>query len=181
MEDMQQKRPMDRLVCGDVGFGKTEVRCERPSRPFWMANRRRLLFPQPFWPFQHYHSFRMRFENFPPKIEFLSRFKTPKDSRLIREKIRQGAIDIIIGTHKLLSNQLHFFDLGLVVIDEEHRFGRGPQRETQTLEILRGFFNPHCYSHSQNLTIVPFWVEGSFTYKNASPKTPIHPKSYRKG
>ncbi|QDP01751.1 transcription-repair coupling factor [Thalassotalea sp. PS06] len=121
--DMLDDKPMDRLVCGDVGFGKTEVAMRAA---FVAANDNKqvvVLVPTTLLAQQHYENFRDRFANWPINIEVLSRFKTPKQQKQIIENIKAGKIDILIGTHKLLSDDIKFNDLGLLIVDEEHRFG----------------------------------------------------------
>ncbi|TKB44112.1 transcription-repair coupling factor [Thalassotalea mangrovi] len=121
--DMLDDKPMDRLVCGDVGFGKTEVAMRAA---FVAANDNKqvvVLVPTTLLAQQHYENFRDRFANWPINIEVLSRFKTPKQQKQIIEQIGNGKVDILIGTHKLLSDDIRFHDLGLLIVDEEHRFG----------------------------------------------------------
>ena len=123
LKDLQKEHPMDRLVCGDVGFGKTEVAMRASFKVVADQKQVAILVPTTILALQHHVTFTERFKNFPINIEFLSRFKSPKESKEIREKLSSGNIDIIIGTHKLLSKNIHFLDLGLVIIDEEQRFG----------------------------------------------------------
>lgn len=123
IKDLQAARPMDRLICGDVGFGKTEV----AMRAAFLAvqNNRQVcvLVPTTLLAGQHFETFRDRFAQFPIKIELLSRFRSAKETEQIIEAIKNGRIDIIIGTHKLFSKDLAYQNLGLLIIDEEHRFG----------------------------------------------------------
>jgi transcription-repair coupling factor (superfamily II helicase) len=121
--DLQKSHPMDRLVCGDVGFGKTEVAVRAA---FKMVNEGRqvaVLVPTTILAEQHMNTFRERMEAFPVSIEMLSRFRTAKESKAIVEGLRDGTVDIVIGTHKLLGKDVRFRDLGLLVVDEEQRFG----------------------------------------------------------
>ena len=134
LQDMQSERPMDRLVCGDVGFGKTEV-AMRASYLCVLDNKQVcILVPTTVLCLQHYNSFVERFAGTPVVIDSLSRFKTAKQSREILEKLEAGKIDIIIGTHKLLSEKIKYHDLGLVVVDEEQRFGVGHKEK---LKLIR--------------------------------------------
>lgn len=123
IEDMQKPKPMDRLICGDVGFGKTEVAMRAAFKAILDQKQVAVLVPTTVLALQHFNSFQKRFKEFPVKIEFLSRFKTPKQTKEILERLETGNLDIIIGTHKLLSNKIKYKDLGLVVVDEEQRFG----------------------------------------------------------
>ena len=123
ISDLTSPRPMDRLVCGDVGFGKTEVAMRAAFIAVSDSKQVSVLVPTTVLAFQHYNSFCERFKGFPIRIEFLSRFKTPKEARAIIEDLNLGKIDIIIGTHKLLGDSIKFKDLGLIIIDEEQRFG----------------------------------------------------------
>lgn len=123
LEDMQKSKPMDRLVCGDVGFGKTEVAMRASFKAVLDNKQVAVLVPTTVLAYQHYNTFIKRFKNFPVNIEFISRLKTAKEVKEIIEKLEEGKIDILIGTHKLLSSKIKYNDLGLLVIDEEQRFG----------------------------------------------------------
>ena len=123
LEDMQKDRPMERLICGDVGFGKTEVAMRAAFKAVLDHKQVAVIVPTTILAFQHYGSFKTRFENIPVNINFLSRFHSLKESKEIRNKLKIGGIDIIIGTHKILSSNIEFLDIGLVIVDEEHRFG----------------------------------------------------------
>ena len=114
---------MDYLVCGDVGFGKTEVAMRAAFKAVLDQKQAAVLVPTTVLALQHFHSFSKRFKDFPITIEFISRFKSAKETKEIIEKLEAGKIDIIIGTHKLLSDKVKFADLGLVIVDEEQRFG----------------------------------------------------------
>ncbi len=134
LSDMQKGIPMDRLVCGDVGFGKTEVALRAA---FVAANdgyQVAVLVPTTILAEQHYHNFKDRFANTAVRVDFLSRFKTQKEQTAAVKALREGTIDIIIGTHKLLSKAVKFKRLGLVIVDEEHRFG---VRQKERLKELR--------------------------------------------
>ncbi len=134
LEDMQQQHPMDRLVCGDVGFGKTEVAMRAAMKAVLDKKQVVLLVPTTVLALQHYHSFKKRFEQFPVNIDFLSRFKSAKEKADVIKRITDGKIDIIIGTHAVLSEKLEFYDLGLLVIDEEHRFGVAHKEKLKVLK-----------------------------------------------
>lgn len=134
LQDMQSDKPMDRLVCGDVGFGKTEVAMRAAFFAVQNGKQVALLVPTTLLAQQHYQNFLDRFADWPIQIEVLSRFKTGKEQQSIIDRLEQGKIDIIIGTHKLLQTTIQFKSLGLVIIDEEHRFG---VRQKERLKALR--------------------------------------------
>ncbi len=122
-KDMENPTPMDRLLCGDVGYGKTEVAMRAAFKAVRDSKQVAVLVPTTILAEQHFQSFSKRFEGFPVKVEVLSRFKSPKEEVEIKEDAAKGKVDILIGTHKLLSNTLKFKDLGLLIVDEEQRFG----------------------------------------------------------
>lgn len=122
-KDMESQRAMDRLVCGDVGFGKTEVAIRAAFKAVMAGKQVALLCPTTVLAFQHHNTFVERFKNYPVQIDFISRFKTAAQVSSLRKKVKAGAIDIIIGTHSLLSEKNKFKNLGLLIIDEEQRFG----------------------------------------------------------
>ena len=121
--DMESTQPMDRLLCGDVGYGKTEVAMRAAFKAVQDSKQVAVLTPTTVLSFQHYESFKRRFANFPVNIEMISRFRTAKEQKQILEKVAEGKVDILIGTHRVLSKDLKFQDLGLLVVDEEQRFG----------------------------------------------------------
>ncbi len=121
--DMESALPMDRLLCGDVGYGKTEVAMRAAFKAVQDSKQVAVLTPTTVLAFQHYETFKRRFAAFPIIIEMISRFRTPKQQKEIVEKIEQGKVDILIGTHRVLSQDIKFPDLGLLVVDEEQRFG----------------------------------------------------------
>jgi transcription-repair coupling factor (superfamily II helicase) len=121
--DMEATTPMDRLLCGDVGYGKTEVAMRAAFKAVSDNKQVAVLAPTTVLAFQHYETFKRRFAAFPLTIEMISRFRSPKQQKEIVEKVEQGKVDILIGTHRLLSKDISFPDLGLVVVDEEQRFG----------------------------------------------------------
>src|SRR3990172_8595789 len=121
--DMTEPKPMDRLVCGDVGYGKTEVAIRAAFKAVLDGKQVAVLVPTTVLASQHLQTFQGRMSSFPVKIEMLSRFKSPREQREIVKKLREGGIDIVIGTHKLLQKDIVFNDLGLIVVDEEQRFG----------------------------------------------------------
>lgn len=123
MSDMEKPRPMDRLICGDAGFGKTEIAMRASFKAAMDGKQTAFLVPTTLLADQHYDNFISRFKNHPVNIEAVSRFKTAAESKKIFRKLSDGLIDIIIGTHKLLGEKIKFKNLGLLIIDEEHKFG----------------------------------------------------------
>ncbi len=121
--DMERPRPMDRLVCGDVGFGKTEVALRAAFKAVQDGKQVAILVPTTVLAQQHEHTFKERFDHFPVRIEVLSRFRSPRQQKATIDGLSRGLIDVVIGTHRLLSEDVRFKDLGLLVIDEEQRFG----------------------------------------------------------
>jgi transcription-repair coupling factor (superfamily II helicase) len=121
--DMESALPMDRLLCGDVGYGKTEVAMRAAFKALGDSKQAAILAPTTVLAFQHYETFRRRFAAFPVRIEMLSRFRSEKEQKKTLEELEAGKVDIIIGTHRLLSRDVKFQDLGLLVVDEEQRFG----------------------------------------------------------
>jgi transcription-repair coupling factor (superfamily II helicase) len=134
INDMASIKPMDRLVCGDVGFGKTEVAMRAAYKAVLDSKQVCILVPTTVLAFQHYNSFLERFKDFPVNIELLSRFKTPAQSKEIIANLAEGKVDIVIGTHKLLSDKIKYHDLGLVIVDEEHRFGVGHKEKLKLIK-----------------------------------------------
>ncbi|MBJ6137466.1 transcription-repair coupling factor [Marinobacter litoralis] len=133
-EDMTSEQPMDRLVCGDVGFGKTEVAMRAAFLATWSGKQVAVLVPTTLLAQQHYESFRDRFSDTPVSIELLSRFRSSTQTSNAMSAIEEGKADIVIGTHKLLQGDVKFKNLGLVIIDEEHRFG---VQQKEKLKALR--------------------------------------------
>src|SRR5271163_3875848 len=121
--DMESSMPMDRLLCGDVGYGKTEVAMRAAFKAVQDGKQVAVLTPTTVLSFQHFETFKKRFKQFPINIEMISRFRSPKEQKSILERVESGRVDILIGTHRLLSKDLKFHDLGLLVVDEEQRFG----------------------------------------------------------
>ncbi|MGH9456374.1 MAG: transcription-repair coupling factor, partial [Thermoanaerobaculia bacterium] len=121
--DMESRRPMDRLLCGDVGYGKTEVAMRAAFKSVMDGKQVAVLAPTTILAYQHYRTFLRRFASFPVTIELLSRFRSPKEQKAIAAKLETGEIDIVVGTHRLLGKGSKFKELGLLVIDEEQRFG----------------------------------------------------------
>lgn len=122
-KDMEEPVPMDRLLCGDVGYGKTEVAMRAAFKSVMEGKQAAILTPTTVLAYQHYDTFRNRFAPFPVKVELLSRFRSLKEQKELVKKVETGEIDVVIGTHRILSKDVRFKDLGLVVVDEEQRFG----------------------------------------------------------
>ncbi len=123
VRDMESDKPMDRLVCGDVGYGKTEVAIRGAFKSVLDGKQAAVLVPTTILAQQHLETFRSRYKGYPINVEMLSRFRSPKEQKEILERVKKGDVDIIIGTHRLLQADVHFKDLGLLIIDEEQRFG----------------------------------------------------------
>ena len=134
LRDLQSSQPMDRVVCGDVGFGKTEVAVRAAFAAASAGRQVAVLVPTTLLAEQHYRNFRDRFADWPLKVEVLSRFKTKKEIEAELQKVSEGGIDVIVGTHRLLQPDVKFKDLGLVIVDEEQRFG---VRQKEALKALR--------------------------------------------
>ena len=134
-EDMESSRPMDRLLCGDVGFGKTEVAIRAAFKAATDGKQVAVLVPTTILALQHYRSFRERLRDFPVTIEYLNRTKSAKDTSRILEDLASGKIDILIGTHKMLGKDVEFNDLGLLIIDEEQRFGVSAKEKLTQLRV----------------------------------------------
>ncbi len=136
MSDMASTKPMDRVVCGDVGFGKTEIAIRAAFIAVQNNKQVAILVPTTLLAQQHLENFKNRFANWPIQVDVLSRFRTSKEQNKILEQLKEGKIDIIIGTHKLLQSDIQFNQLGLVIIDEEHRFGVKQKEKLKALRSL---------------------------------------------
>ncbi|MGH7729792.1 MAG: transcription-repair coupling factor, partial [Candidatus Eiseniibacteriota bacterium] len=138
--DMEAARPMDRLICGDVGYGKTEVAVRAAFKAVQDGRQVAILVPTTILAQQHWLTFKERLADFPVQVEVLSRFRTAKEQKDVIQRLSAGRVDIVIGTHRLLSKDVRFHDLGLVVIDEEHRFGVAQKERvrqlTRTVDVL---------------------------------------------
>lgn len=147
-EDMESGKIMDRLVCGDVGYGKTEVSLRAVFKAVMDSKQVAFLVPTTVLAKQHYNNFKERFKNFPIKVELLSRFRTAKEQEHVIEKVRTGEIDVLIGTHRILSKDIAFKDLGLIIVDEEQRFG---VKDKEKLKNIRS----NCDVISLSATPIP--------------------------
>ena len=139
-QDMERLRPMDRLICGDVGYGKTEVALRAAFKAVMAGKQVALLAPTTILTLQHFNTFQQRFTSFPVQVEMLNRFRTDKEAKMVVEGLAKGTVDIVIGTHALLSKNIKFRELGLLVVDEEHRFGVKHKEKIkqmkQTVDVL---------------------------------------------
>lgn len=133
--DMQSERPMDRLVCGDVGFGKTEIAVRAAFKAATDGKQTAVLVPTTVLATQHYHTFSGRLESFPVRVDYLSRTRNSKEQREILEDLENGKIDILIGTHRLVSKDVRFKDLGLLIIDEEQKFGVSTKEKLKQMKV----------------------------------------------
>ena len=133
-KDMEGTSPMDRLVCGDVGFGKTEVAIRAAFKSCVDGKQAAVLVPTTILAFQHYKTFKERLKDFPVTIDFINRFKSSKEKKETLQRVAEGKVDILIGTHAILSKDVQFKDLGLLVIDEEQKFGVGHKEKLKTLK-----------------------------------------------
>ena len=131
--DMESPRPMDRLICGDVGFGKTEVAIRAAYKAAVNGKQVAMLVPTTVLAQQHFQTFSERLKNFTPTVDVVCRFRTPKEQRITLQKVRAGLVDILIGTHSLLNSKVEFKDLGLLIIDEEQRFGVKQKEKIRSL------------------------------------------------
>lgn len=134
-EDMQQSHPMDRLVCGDVGFGKTEVAIRAAFKAVYDNKQVAVLVPTTVLAMQHYKTFNDRFEQFPITVEYINRFKTTQQIKETLKKLEEGKINVLIGTHRIVSKDVKFKDLGLLVVDEEQKFGVKTKERLKELRV----------------------------------------------
>ncbi|MCO6499484.1 MAG: transcription-repair coupling factor [Vicingus serpentipes] len=133
-KDMEADYPMDRLVCGDVGFGKTEIAIRAAFKAVTDSKQVAVLVPTTILALQHYKTFKKRLKDFPCKVDYINRFKTPKQQKETLKKLETGEIDILIGTHRIVGNDVKFKDLGLLIIDEEQKFGVSIKDKLKTIK-----------------------------------------------
>ncbi len=136
IRDMTRAKPMDRLICGDAGFGKTEVAMRAAFVAVMDGRQAAMLVPTTILAEQHWNSFRQRFKDYPVRIEMVSRFRSAKENKAVTDDVARGKVDIVIGTHRLLSKDVQFGRLGLLIIDEEHRFGVADKEKLKKLRKL---------------------------------------------
>ena len=132
--DMESTKPMDRLVCGDVGFGKTEVAIRAAFKAVDNGKQVAVLVPTTVLAFQHFQTFSQRMKDFPVRIDYLNRFRTAKEKKIILEELAKGQLDIVIGTHQIVGEKVAYKDLGLLIVDEEQKFGVGVKDKLKTLK-----------------------------------------------
>ena len=133
--DMESRRPMDRLVCGDVGFGKTEVAVRAAFKAACDSKQVAVLVPTTVLAYQHYQTFSKRLKDFPVRVDYLSRARSAKKTREVLADLADGKIDIIVGTHKLIGKSVKFKDLGLLIIDEEQKFGVATKEKLRKMKV----------------------------------------------
>ena len=133
-EDMENERPMDRLVCGDVGFGKTEVAIRAAFKAVDNGKQVAVLVPTTILAFQHHETFTERLKDFPVTVDYLNRFRTAKERRETLADLENGKVDIVIGTHQLVNKAVKFKDLGLLIVDEEQKFGVSVKDKLKTIK-----------------------------------------------
>jgi transcription-repair coupling factor (superfamily II helicase) len=133
--DLEKDYPMDRLICGDVGFGKTEIAIRAAFKVVAESKQVAILVPTTILAMQHYYTFTERFKDFPVNIEYINRFKSSKEQRQIVEKVTSGEIDILIGTHRIVSKDIKFKDLGLLILDEEQKFGVAIKEKLRQMKV----------------------------------------------
>lgn len=132
--DMEAPHPMDRLVCGDVGFGKTEIAIRAAFKAVTDSKQVAILVPTTILALQHYKTFKKRLQDFPCKVDYINRFKTPKQQKETLQRLEKGEVDILIGTHRIVGKDVHFKDLGLLIIDEEQKFGVSIKDKLKTIK-----------------------------------------------
>ena len=133
-KDMESESPMDRLVCGDVGFGKTEIAIRAAFKSVVDGKQAAILVPTTILAFQHYKTFKDRLKDFPVTVDYINRFKSAKEKKETLKRVEEGKVDIIIGTHGLLGKEVKFKDLGVMIVDEEQKFGVGHKEKLKTLK-----------------------------------------------
>jgi len=133
--DMENETPMDRLICGDVGFGKTEIAIRAAFKAVCDSKQVAILVPTTILAWQHYQTFKARLKDFPAKVDYINRFKTAKQQKETIQKVANGEIDILIGTHRIVGKDIQFLDLGLLIIDEEQKFGVSVKDKLKTLKV----------------------------------------------
>ncbi|MBT7611509.1 MAG: transcription-repair coupling factor [Bacteriovoracaceae bacterium] len=170
IKSMQKTKPMDFLVCGDVGFGKTEVAMRAAYKAILDHKQVAILVPTTILALQHYNSFKERFRKFAVSVDFLSRFKTSKEAKKIKSKLAEGKIDIIIGTHALLSEKIKYRDLGLVVVDEEQRFGVGHKEKLKLLKSTVDFLTLTATPIPRTLQLAFLGIRDLALIKTAPPR-----------
>ena len=161
-EDMEKARPMDRLVCGDVGFGKTEVAIRAAFKAACDNKQVAVLVPTTVLALQHYRTFCERLKDFPVRVDYLSRARTAKQTKEVLKDLADGKIDIIVGTHKLTGKTVKFHDLGLLIIDEEQKFGVSVKEKTASDKNRDRYTYAHCHPPYREHCNSHLWVRETF-------------------
>ena len=151
---MESDKPMDRLLCGDVGYGKTEVAIRAAFKAVMDGKQVAFLVPTTILAEQHYKNLKKRFSDFPVKIDMISRFRTAKQQKATLQALKEGNVDILIGTHRLVSKDIAFKDLGLLIVDEEQRFGVAQKEKIKSLKKNVDVLNIKCNTNSKNSSYV---------------------------
>ena len=168
--DMENERPMDRLVCGDVGFGKTEVAIRAAFKAVDNGKQVAVLVPTTILAFQHYKTFTERLKDFPVTVDYLNRFRTAKERKTTLEELENGKVDIVIGTHQLVNKAVKFKDLGLLVVDEEQKFGVAVKDKLKTIKENVDTLDSDCDANSANAAIQFDGCKGSFHNNDCAAK-----------
>ena len=172
---------MDRLVCGDVGFGKTEVAIRAAFKAVQDGKQAAVLVPTTLLAQQHHQTFADRFAGFPVRVEVLSRFLTPGEAKAVVEGLAAGEVDVVIGTHRLLSEDIAFKDLGLLVVDEEQRFGVDPQGADQAAPHRRRRADAHGHADPAHARDEPHRHPRPHAAAHAAGRAPADPHLRRRG
>ena len=175
--DMERARPMDRLVCGDVGFGKTEVAVRAAFKAACDSKQVAVLVPTTVLAYQHFKTFRERLKDFPVRVEYLSRARTAKQTKDVLTGLTDGKVDIVVGTHKLLGKNVKWHDLGLLIIDEEQKFGVSTKEKLRKLKTEKQYRHPYDVCHTDS-AYVAVQSDGSPRYEHhahAAPQPLSHP------
>ena len=152
--DMESNRPMDRLVCGDVGFGKTEVAVRAAFKAVADNKQVAVLVPTTVLAYQHFQTFKERLKDLPCRVEYLSRARTAAQSKAVLKGLREGEVSILIGTHRILGKDVQFKDLGLLIIDEEQKFGSLCEGEAATVKGECGYIDHDCHTDSAYASVL---------------------------
>ena len=174
-KDMESDQPMDRLVCGDVGFGKTEVAIRAAFKAAVDGKQVAVLVPTTILALQHYRSFTERLRDFPVRVEYINRTKSTKEVSQIREDLASGKIDILIGTHKMLGKQIVFRDLGLLIIDEEQKFGVAAKEKLTADERFGRYADAHRHADSAHAAILADGFAGLVRHFDPAAQPPADP------
>ena len=163
--DMESERPMDRLVCGDVGFGKTEVAIRAAFKAVDNGKQVAVLVPTTILAFQHAKTFKKRFKEFPVTVDYLNRFKTTKQKRETLTQLADGTLDVVIGTHQLVNKAVQFKDLGLLIVDEEQKFGVAVKEKLKTLKENVDVLTLTCRINGNSKNLVLAYTSFSIKFK----------------